>query len=300
MVPAPGVGAFELLSGPDLGGGFLHQLSVERSAHPPRFIFHAQEGGVDANGPPKGSPVPFGWKAAPGMCPLGGRLCWHREFELPVSESLRVRTAYNRTRFVMEAMTAHEYGGVEVPLGPALEEIADRLNGAAPRIDWFVGGTLALWVRGAAVRPRAASLGTTREGVARIDEALRDYVIEPPAPTDWPGGPVLGGRAFVGTLKAGVRTSWGVPAEEGATARLGEWTFLAHAVAPEIVRWHGRDLPLAPVSASVVRWAEAGRDDRLSVALPMVQADPGRGLLSRCLEASTLTPAARKDLLRRA
>jgi hypothetical protein len=299
MASSSGGGGFELVSGPDLGGGFLHQLTVERFSGVHRFLYHAQDGGQDANGPPKGTPEPFGWERATGMCPVGGRTCWHREFTLPIEESLRVKTAYNRTRFVMEAMLGHEYGGVPVPLDAALEDLADRLN-AVEGLPWYVGGSAGLWLRGAPVTPHDADLGTTPAAVGTIAEALRDYVTEPAAPTEWAGRPMLAGRAFVGTVRNGLRVEWGVPTEPAAWGRRGEWTVLGHREAPERLEWHGRPIPVVRLERSVVRWAEVGRTDRLDAGVDWLRAHGvDRAFLAAAVGDSTLAPEARRALLAR-
>jgi hypothetical protein len=300
MPGEPDGGSFELLSGPDLGGGFLHQLTVERFSGVNRFLYHAQDGGQDANGPPKGTPEPFGWALSPTMCPIGGRLCWHREFTLPIEETLRVRTAYNRTRFVMEAMIGHEYGGVPVPVDAAVVEFADRLNGSPEPIPWYVGGSLGLYLRGAPVTPRDGDLGTTPEAVGRIAEALRDFVTEPAAPTEWGGTPMLGARAFVGTVRNGLRVEWGVPTQPVAWLRPGEWTSFARGEKPELVEWHGKKIPVAPPEYAVVRWAAAGRTDRLAQIEPwLAERGVDQARLRLAAESSSLSDAERTALYAR-
>jgi len=297
---APGGASFELVSGPDLGGGFLHQLTVERLGPVQKFVFHAQDGGMDANGPPKGSPEPFGWRLFAGMCLIGGRRCWHREFAVPLSDALAVRNAYNRTRFVMEAMIAHEYGGVPVPLDAALETVADQLNAAEPRIPWYVGGSLSLRLQGAAVAPKSIHLGTTPEGVARIATALTEFATEPAAPTEWAGQPVLAARAFVGTLRAGARVGWAFPTDDAESHRLSEWTSLAQGVAPRTVEWHARAIPVAPVEATMVRWAERAGLSRVEALAPWLTQRPlDRALLERLVGESHLDRAGRSEFLAR-
>jgi hypothetical protein len=299
MPAASGGAGFELVSGPDLGGGFLHQLTVERFSGGNRFVYHAQDGGPDANGPPKGNPAPFGWARAKEMCPIGGRLCWHREFTLPVEESLRVKTAYNRTRFVMEAMLGHEYGGVPVPLEAAFEELSDRLN-AVEGLPWYVGGSAGLWLRGAPILPHDADLGTTPEGVGRIAETLRDYVTEAAAPTEWADRPMLAARAFVGTVRNGLRVEWGVPTAPSEWGRPGEWTILGRNEAPDRVEWHGRTVPVVRPERSVVRWAEVGREERLAAGVAWLR-DHGvdRSFLGQVVSDSSLSADAGRALLAR-
>ncbi|MCI4333984.1 MAG: hypothetical protein L3K01_09760 [Thermoplasmata archaeon] len=300
MPASPGGTSFELLSGPDLGGGFLHQLTVERFSGVNQFVYHAQNGGQDANGPPKGSPAPFGWRLSPTMCPIGGRLCWHREFTLPVEESLKVRTAYNRTRFVMEAMLGHEYGAVPVPVDAAVVELADRLNGAAEPIPWYVGGSLGLYLRGAPLTPRDGDLGTTPAAVATIAEVLRDYVTDPAAPTEWAGVPMLAARAFVGTVRNGLRVEWGYPIDPSAATADPEWSLFARAEIPDTVDWHGKPIPVAPPEYTVVRWARAGRTERMDqVAGWLREHGVDSGLMRRISDRSGLPDHVRSELLAR-
>jgi hypothetical protein len=300
MPSASGGSGFELVSGPDLGGGFLHQLTVERFSGVNRFIYHAQDGGPDANGPPIGTPEPFGWRVSPSMCPIGGRQCWHREFTLPIEESLKVRTAYNRTRFVMEAMLGHQYRGVPTPVDAAVEELADRIHAAPEPIPWYVGGSLGLYLRGAPVPPRDGDLGTTPEAVTRIAEALKDYVTEPAAPTEWGDASMLGARAFVGTVRNGLRVEWGFPLDAGANRGPTEWTVLAHGLAPDSILWHGRTLPVGRPEFTVVRWALEGRNDRLDSLGPWLKGSHVDGTrLRRLAEESGMDESLRAGLLAR-
>jgi hypothetical protein len=297
MASSGDAAAFELVSGPDLGGGFLHQLTVERFSGVHQFIYHAQDGGPDANGPPVGPPGPFGYRVRPTMCPIGGRLCWHREFTLPLTDSLRVRAAYNRTRFVMEAMLAQSYGGAVPPIAEAAKELVERLGAVTPAVPWYLTGPGALWACGAPVQPKALELGTTPEAVARIAEALKDFLTEPAGPTEWDGRPVLAARAFVGTLRAGVRVGWSVPLDDEALARWSEATILARGPAPGRVEREGLTLPIAPLEATAVALAESGAEDALAETEPWMRTqawDPGR--LERFLAASTVPEERRRSL----
>lgn len=299
MASPSGGSGFELVSGPDLGGGFLHQLTVERFSGVNRFVYHAQDGGADANGPPVGTLEPFGWRVHPGMCPVGGTRCWQRGFTLPIEESLKVRTAYNRTRFVLEAMLSHEYRGVPVPVDAAVGELADRLTGATPSIPWYVGGSLGLYLRGAPVTPRDADLGTTPAAVGAIAEALRDYVTEAAAPTEWGGVPMLAARAFVGTVRNGMRVEWGYPTGPG-TMGVGEWTLFGTGARPELLDWRGKQVPAARPEHTIVRWAEAGKTERLDAVAGWIR-DYGvdTTLLRTLSERSGLPERARAELLAR-
>lgn len=281
----------ELLSGPDLGGGFLFQLQAERSGGRARVIVHAQEGGLEASVPSKGPITELGFLRFPGACPIGGRECFHREFDVPVSDLGRVRMTYNRTRFVVGPSLEQRFGTLAPPLDDALREVAARLSAlgaAAP--GWFLGGSAAAWLQGVDLRPRDLDLGTDRDGVDRIAEALGEFLIEPPARTHWPPDrPVYAARAFVGSLVNGVRVEWAVPDGPGGAAEpYTEWGRPMAEVPLVTVRWNGhpirvarlefyaarcaarRDLPR--LTATATRLAELGADgplvEELAVRLP--------------------------------
>ncbi len=206
----------EMLSGPDLGAGFLHQLTTDRDGERTTFTFHAQEGGQDANGPPKGPLDVFGCVHPPAPCPFGGPRCWHRRFLLPFSETPRVRQCYNRFRFVLQTMVDQVYADAPVAVDAAVTEIVDRLT-RIPDLaesDWWFSGSVAAWLLGAPVAPADVDLFVARSGIDQVGTALAEFLIEPTATTDWPGlGIVRGARAFVGTFVAGARVEWATPLE---------------------------------------------------------------------------------------
>src|SRR5271170_909129 len=215
----------EMLSGPDLGAGFLHQLTTDRDGDRSTFTYHAQEGGQDANGPPKGPLGVFGFVHPESACQFGGPRCWHRRFLLPFAETPKVRQCYNRNRFVLQTMIDQAYDGVPAAVETALADVVDRLakSDGMGDGDWYVGGSTAAWLLGAAVAPHDIDLGTTRAGADRLGSVLADYLIEPVSTTDWPrSGIVRGARAFVGTFAAGARVEWGVPLEPGGEPPLAE------------------------------------------------------------------------------
>jgi hypothetical protein len=210
--PTSGSLGLEMVSGPDLGAGFLFQLTLERLPGPvAHYLFHAQDGGADASGPPMGTPEPLGWRRPAGMCPIGGRVCWHRDFWLPDAALGPVRASYNRTRFVMEESLKQVYRGRPVPLEPALEELLRKApgSGSSPPIEWSLAGATALWLQGAPNPPKSIEIETTEAGVRAWAERLEEYLIEPPGPTTWhDGARRFGARAFVGTLREGARVEW--------------------------------------------------------------------------------------------
>ncbi len=255
--------ASELVSGPDLGGGFLHQLSIDRIGEGTTFTHHAQDGGQDAGGPPRGPLDPLGFVHPPAPCMFGGPRCWHRRYLLPFSELPKVRFAYQRHRFVLETMIAQTCGDVPVPIGPAVRELVARVG---PRltdegVPWFVGGSTAAWLLGAKIEPHDIDLATTRPGVDRVGELLAEYLIEPVAPTDWiPDRLVRGARAFVGTPKEGARVEWSVPLEPTPADEGSEFGGRPTSVRTLEVEVSGVRLRVSRPEYGLVRAAERGRE----------------------------------------
>jgi hypothetical protein len=292
----------ELLSGPDLGAGFLHQLSLDRDGERTSVTYHAQDGGADANGPPKGPLDVFGFVHPPTPCMFGGPRCWHRRFLLTFQEIPRARQAYNRNRFVLQTMIDQVYASAPAPIGATLEEVARRIAGplAKDHIDWYVGGSTAPWLLGARVAPRDLDLGTTRYGVDRIAHLLTEYLIEPIAPTDWPGaGIVRGARAFVGTFQEGARVEWSVPIEPRAPVPFDEWSGKVEGVRLADASFEGRTLRVSRPEYALVRAYEKGHDaDGAAIGEVVRRIGPDGVLLDALLTRSTL-PASRRQEVRR-
>jgi hypothetical protein len=292
----------EMLSGPDLGAGYLHQLSIDRDEDRTTFTFHAQEGGADANGPPKGPLDVFGFVHPPSPCMFGGPRCWHRRFLLPFSETSRVRHGYNRNRFVLQTMLDQAYDHAPVALDATIQELVDRI--AAPlsrdRIDWYVGGSAAAWVLGAPVSPNDVDLGTSREGVDRIAALLAEYLIEPLAPTDWPSaGIVRGARAFVGTFQRGTRVEWAVPLEPRAAAPFEEWSGRPASVRLLEASYRGRTMKVTRPEYALVRAYEKHRpQDASAIAAVVRRMTPDGELLDALLGRSALSVPERQSIRR--
>ena len=295
----------ELLSGPDLGAGFLHQLSLDRDGERTTFTYHAQDGGADANGPPKGPLDVFGFVHPPSPCPFGGPRCWHRRFRLPFSEASRVRPAYNRNRFVLQTMLDQVYDRVPVRVEAALEEVVQRISGplAEEGIDWYVGGSTAAWLLGAGVAANDIDLGTTRPGADRVAALLAEYLIEPSAPTDWPtAGMVQGARAFVGTFRTGARVEWAVPLEVRTPLSFEEWSGRAGVADLTKASFRGHMIRVTRPEYAFVRAHEKRRpSDAETVAAAVRRLGPDPELLDSLLGRSRLTiperTAARRQLL---
>jgi hypothetical protein len=291
-----------MVSGPDLGGGYLYQLSQDREDDRTHFTYHAQEGGADANGPPKGTLEPFGWSHPPTPCMFGGRGCWERRFDLPVTRVTEIRLAYNRMRFVMAALLGQVYDHEAPTLEAALEEFLDRAGRELERhhLPWRVGGSVSAWLQGAALTPRDIDLAATAEGVELIGGQLHEYLTEPVAATHWPPGrEVVGGRAFVGTLVKGCRVEWATPrGDEPAEGLAREW-LVGDAEEPERrVEWKGHRVPVAPIEFPLVRAFVQGDSERgLAIATTAREVGVDFARLTRVLEGSGLSTEQRDRVL---
>jgi len=292
----------ELLSGPDLGGGFLHQLSLDRDGERTSITYHAQDGGADANGPPKGPLDVFGFVHPASPCMFGGPRCWHRRFLLPFSEVPRARQTYNRNRFVLQTMLDQVYDAVSAPVDSALAEVVRRISSPLDqdRTDWYVGGSTAAWLLGASVTPHDIDLGTTRAGVDRVASLLSEYLIEPIAPTDWPGsGIVRGARAFVGTFQAGARVEWAVPIEPRAPLPFEEWSGKLSEVRLLDSSFQGHSIRVTRPEYALVRAHEKRRaSDAEAIAEVVRRLGPDGVLLDALLARSMLSGPRRQELRR--
>ncbi len=289
-----------MLSGPDLGAGFLHQLTSDRDGDRTTFTYHMQEGGQDANGPPKGTPDVFGFVHPPSPCQFGGPKCWHRRFLLPFAETPRVRQCYNRNRFVLQTMVDQAYSAAPAAVETALGEVVDRLSkgGDLSGRDWYVGGSTAAWLLGAAVLPHDIDLGTSRTGVDHVGAALAEYLIEPVGTTDWPAsGIVRGGRAFVGTFAAGARVEWAVPLEPGPELPLAEWSGAPEGARLVPASFRGATVRVTRPEYALVRATEKrSLGATAALAKLVVQLSPDPELLGILLERSRLSPSDRESV----
>jgi hypothetical protein len=290
----------EMLSGPDLGGGYLHQLSFDRG-DATTFTFHAQEGGQDAGGPPPGPLDPLGFAHPTRPCLFGGPRCWHRRFLLPLDAAPGVRRCYNRTRFVFETMLAQLYRGTTADLATGLREVVGRVGPAleAEGIEWYLGGSTAARLLGADVAPRDIDLGTTRAGVDRIGALLEAYLIEPVAATETAGRRIVrGGRAFVGTFANGIRVEWAVPIDRPAQPGAEEFGGVEGSTRTLPGSFEGRSVRLSRPEYGLVRAAEHGRTDHSAALTRLLRTiGPDRELLTTLLDRSSLEPASRDAVL---
>lgn len=287
----------EMVSGPDLGGGFLHQLTTQGTGPASLFIHHVQLGGADAGGPPVGDPVPFGFSPAPAMCPFGGRQCWHREYLLDGADVAHVRAAYNRWRFVASTLLAQRYRHGHRPIATAVAGLVDTLGPDLEHqgLPWYIGGSAGLWIRGIDLEPMDIDIGTDCSGARRIAERLGPFLIEPFARTRWSeGGERWGARAFLGTLQEGMLVEWST--SPSATSPRGsgrEWAIAEGEFAIESIEWAGRRVPVSPAEFALVRCAERERWDRVTeIADRLSHAAWDHTRLARLLADGTLSSDA--------
>ena len=289
----------DLESGPDLGAGYLHQLSRDRDGATTTFTYHAQTGGQDANGPPRGELDVLGFVRPADPCMFGGPRCWHRRFLLPLEAAVRARAAYNRHRFVLDTQLRQAYDALPPTVDAGLQEVVARLAGPLEHdgVEWYVGGSAAAWLLGSGVLPAEIALGTTREGVDRIGELLREYLVEPVAPTDWPGrGVVHAARAFVGSFQAGVRVVWAAPLAPREPAWADEWSGLPGVAHLETATWRGGAVRASRPEYALVAAAEHGREGTLAEFVRRRGVD--RALLEELLGRSELTEGRRAAVRR--
>ncbi|MCI4372846.1 MAG: hypothetical protein L3K02_04295 [Thermoplasmata archaeon] len=292
----------EMLSGPDLGGGYLHQLTIDRTGEATTFTYHAQDGGQDAAGPPIGPLDALAFVHPTDGCQFGGPRCWHRRFLVPFADLPKVRLAYNRFRFVLETMLKQAHADLVPGVDEALVELVRRIAPAldSEGVEWYVGGSTAGRLLGATLTPHDIDLGTHRAGVDRIAQLIPEYLIEPLGPTDWPSrGIVRGARAFVGTFRDGARVEWAVPIDPGAPAGPDEWSGGLAEVKTLPASVGSTTIRVTRPEYGLVRACERGDLGRGAVWTQLVRTvGPDTSLLRALLDRSVLAPAARELLFR--
>ena len=289
----------ELVSGPDVGGGLLLQLTREPADPLVRYTIHAQEGGIDAGEGPAASPASIGFVAATTGCSIGGRHCFHRTMEAPSDQEAKVRFAYNRLRFVLRPLLRQVGGQQPVPFDQGLATTLGRI--VAPlrqaQVPWLVGGSAAPTLLGAAIRPHDLDIATTRDGVHLIADALADQLIEPVSRGSWGDAPPRwGARAFVGTFQDGLAVEWAeaIPDALAHGAHRFDWSVerLNHPIDARVGGW---TVPVAPPEVAVVVAAVRGPAERLpALAALFRNRSPSWPLLDHLLDAAEATEVDRR------
>ncbi|MCI4364144.1 MAG: hypothetical protein L3K13_07615 [Thermoplasmata archaeon] len=292
--------AQRLLSGPDVGGGFLLQLSEERPPLPAGYTYHLQEGGTDAAAAPAASLEPLGFSHPAAACMFGGPRCWERSFEAPEESPSSVRNNYNRFRFILGPLLEQRAGRRPVPIERGLTELLDRLLEPlrATSVPWEIGGSTGAWIRGVPIAPRDIDIGTTADGARAIGGLLEDARTEPVHERVVRDGlRQLWGSAFLGTLVEGVRVEWGGASREVEQhAPEGEWHGPGLWTRVERFDWHGRRVPLAPLEFELVRLLERGRAPEAEAVLRTAEGSLRVSTLKIALDRSVLSPEQRADL----
>lgn len=233
--------ARELVSGPDVGGGYLLQLSRDREPEVPGFTYHLQEGGIDA-ARPASAPVDWLGFARPSQpCMFGGKDCWERAFISPGEAATHVRNQYNRFRFVLGPILGQRSGQQSVPADSGLLDLLDRVAGPLVQtgVPWRVDSGTAAALTGGAHQLRAIRIETTADGCFQLGELLSDFglwpVQVPPAGRE-SARPY--GAAFLGTLVEGVLVLWSTPeVETGKDTASG-------TISSRTLSWKGRMVPI--------------------------------------------------------
>lgn len=133
-----------------------------------------------------------------------------------------------------EPMILQTAGAMPVPWEQALATFLERVGGEP--IDWWLGGSAALAVRGAKVAPRDFDLIVDGGGAKRLGELLRNALVEPVIPVEgwvcsWWGRAFLGARfEWVGGVNA--QADQPAPSDFGpaAAARLDTVEWRGHAI----------------------------------------------------------------------
>lgn len=145
-----------------------------------------------------------------------------------------------------------------VPWQEALDEVCRR-SAAAGGVDWFLGGSAALAVRGAPVRPHDLDLIVSDADSVKFGELLADGILEPVAKGEWPLS-IWWGRAF---LHARVEWAGGMTpaADEPEITDFGPTA----ASLLEIVTWRDWQLRVPPLHLQRAVSARRGLADRVAI-----------------------------------
>jgi len=129
---------------------------------------------------------------------------WRRSFAVPVEQASH---AFANTRTMLLPALRQAADLDPVPWQTALAEVCRRF--AAAGVDWWLGGSAALSVRGAAIGPHDLDLIIAEADSVRAGDLLADGLIEPVTAGEWDLS-AWWGRAF---LHARVEWAGGVTAE---------------------------------------------------------------------------------------
>jgi hypothetical protein len=139
---------------------------------------------------------------------------------------------------------------------PRWEEALETLLDRADDLDWWLGGSAALAVRGAEVVPRDLDLVTSAEGAEELARRLEDLLVEP----------LTVGEGWIAThfarAFAGARLEWvgGVSAEAAGAGDFGP----AAEERLESVAWRGRAIRVPPLDLQLASARGRGLVERVA------------------------------------
>jgi hypothetical protein len=197
---------------------------------------------------------PVAWEPVAGDATAGASQGWRRTFD---AARHQVECAFQNVQRLLEPALRQSAGIDPVPWPDALAEVCARFGSAG--VDWWLAGSAALAVRGAAVVPRDLDLIVSGADSRRAGDLFADGLIEPVSRAEWPLSEWWG-RVF-----AGARIEWagGVTpaADEPDVTDFG----LTAAAALETIRWRGRDIRVPPLHLQRAVSLRRGLDSRVAI-----------------------------------
>jgi hypothetical protein len=174
---------------------------------------------------------------------------WVRTFP---ADSLYAEAASERFVACADAMVRQAAGLERVPWADTLELLLERTGGDG----WWLVGSAALVVRGAAVAPRDLDLISDTDGSERFAASVSDLLIEPLA-----GGGYLGERWIRGFAGARFECVGGVHAAIDDGGEPSDFGRVA-ASRLETVEWRGRRVRVPPLDLQLRVSERRGLVDR--------------------------------------
>lgn len=178
---------------------------------------------------------------------------WVKSFPRPVPE--QAASAFTNLQRLLEPLLHQCAGMTVVPWQAALGEVCHRLGDGG--VDWWLCGSAALAVRGAAVIPRDLDLVVADGDAVAVGDLLADGLIEPVCPAGWEISNWWG-RAF---LHARVEWVGGVTAaaDEPQVSDFGP----AAVGGLEPVRWRDWEIRVPPLHLQRAVSVRRGMHDRV-------------------------------------
>lgn len=155
-----------------------------------------------------------------------------------------------------EPMILQTAGAEPVPWEQALHTFLDRIEGES--LNWWLGGSAALAVRGAAISPRDIDLIVDDTSAQRLGAILWDHLVEPVLPVQggfcrWWGRAFLDARLeWVGGVEAHVDQPEASDFGPAAARRL------------ETIEWHGHPIRVPPLDLQLQVSTRRGLHERVA------------------------------------